>query len=269
MNFEVIKMIKKLIALLLCIFMLVACCGCSLMDYFLDDSDDRDSSSDARRDEDEDEEDRKEYMPSADSDNVETETVEATEATEAKPACQILLDQYTATVKAGKTLQLKASSDEVLTFQWRSSDESVALVNSRGIVTGVKAGVANITCYADGALEASCTVTVTGSQSTTTYPTSPSVWPTSSDFIFPHSSTAYLTEEEISQKLSTMTGPSPGKSYAQDAINEIYARNGYVFQIAETRAYYESKTWYYPDSSFTTSRLNKYEQYNIALLEKF
>ena len=197
---------KKLIALLLCLFMLIACCGCSLLDSFSGDSDDSDSDSDEEYvkeyDEDEDhtketdkDEDNKVYLP-ADG-NTETATVAVQEATEAKPACQILLDQYTATVKAGSTMQLKASSDEVLTFQWRSSDESVALVNSRGNVTGVKAGVANITCYADGALEASCTVTVTGSQPATTYPSAPTVWPTSSDFIFPHSSTAYLTEEEI------------------------------------------------------------------------
>lgn len=174
----------------------------------------------------------------------------------------LTLDRYAASIAAGEAFQLQASAASGLTLQWRSSDESVALVNSQGLVTGVGAGVANITCFTGDAMEASCTVTVTATAS------SPAPAP-SSDFIFPHSSSAYLTEAEIAQTLAGMSGYSPGKSYAQDAINEIYARNGYVFQTEEVQTYYQSKSWYVPDYSFSTADLNEYEKHNIALLQNF
>ena len=90
-----------------------------------------------------------------------------------------------------------------------------------------------------------------------------------SDFIFPDSSVRKLTESEISAKLSSMSGYSPGGTYAQDAINEIYARNGYVFKTAEVRSYYEAKSWYVPDSSFSYSDFNEIELYNISLLNNY
>ena len=53
------------------------------------------------------------------------------------------------------------------------------------------------------------------------------------------------------------------------AINEIYARNGYVFKDSSLKSYYMSKAWYYPDSSFTTSDFSSVESYNIKLLEDY
>lgn len=182
-------------------------------------------------------------------------------ATDAATEQAITLDRYTASITVGEAFQLKASAASGLALQWRSSDESVALVNSQGQVTGVSAGVANITCFTEDGTEASCTVTVAAAA---TEPTQPA-----SDFIFPHSSSAYLTEAEIAQTLAGMSGYSPGKGYAQDAINEIYARNGYVFQTEEVRTYYQGKSWYVADYSFSTADLNEYEKYNIALLQNF
>ena len=78
-----------------------------------------------------------------------------------------------------------------------------------------------------------------------------------------------VTESEIAAKLATCTGYSPGKDYAQDAINEIYARNGYIFKTAEVLQYYQAKSWYTPDANFTDAQFNVYEKHNIALLEKF
>lgn len=95
----------------------------------------------------------------------------------------------------------------------------------------------------------------------------PSVSPTS-DFIFPESSVRQLTEAEISARLSTFTGYSPSGSYKQDAINEIYARNGYVFKTASIQSYYEAKPWYTPNPAFT-GQFNATENYNISLLKKF
>lgn len=61
-----------------------------------------------------------------------------------------------------------------------------------------------------------------------------------SDFVFPQSSTRLLTQEEMNRKLTT-------KETAQRAINEIYARHGYLFhqdKNAENYAYFNSKSWY-------------------------
>ena len=66
-----------------------------------------------------------------------------------------------------------------------------------------------------------------------------------------------------------MVGSPVSNSFAQDAINEIYARNGYVFKTDSIRRYYESKPWYYPDSGFTTGDFNSTEKYNIRLLEEY
>ena len=54
---------------------------------------------------------------------------------------------------------------------------------------------------------------------------------------------------------------------SRNAIGNLLYRN--VFKNAEIRAYYESKPWYYADSSFTTADFNSYEKYNLKLLEKY
>ncbi|MDE6649416.1 MAG: Ig-like domain-containing protein [Muribaculaceae bacterium] len=76
----------------------------------------------------------------------------------------ITLDKTTAKVEEGKTVPLRADVRPVAatnrTVTWTSSDEAVATVDSKGIVTGVKAGTAVITAKA-GEKTATCTVTVT------------------------------------------------------------------------------------------------------------
>ncbi|MDE5840324.1 MAG: Ig-like domain-containing protein, partial [Muribaculaceae bacterium] len=76
----------------------------------------------------------------------------------------ITLDRNTAKVEEGKTVTLKATVRPVAatdqTVSWTSSDETVATVDSKGVVTGVKAGTAVITAKA-GEKTATCTVTVT------------------------------------------------------------------------------------------------------------
>lgn len=61
-----------------------------------------------------------------------------------------------------------------------------------------------------------------------------------SDFIFPYSSERLITDSEMAQKLTD-------KSTAQRAINEIYARHGYLFHEDKNPvdyAYFNSKSWY-------------------------
>lgn len=195
----------------------------------------------------------------------------------------ITLSDSTVSVKAGKKIQLTAKVQPVDAptdgLKWVSSDEEIAVVNSEGFVTGVKQGVVNIICKSDNGKEASCTVTVKADNSNkannTKDSSNPSVQGTTvtnqkpqssgaeehkSDFIFYDSSVRKLTQSEISNLTDEQ---------AQEAINEIYARNGYVFKDANLKAYFSSKSWYAPDPNFSTSDLNPIESYNVALLSQY
>ena len=78
----------------------------------------------------------------------------------------VKLDQTEVTVKKGKTVTLKAtvypSTLEDKSVIWQSSDRTIATVSREGVVKGIKAGTATITCTSDvTGLSATCTVTVT------------------------------------------------------------------------------------------------------------
>lgn len=218
------------------------------------------------------------------------------ESSSTQKTTRIKLDTYETTLQVGETYQLTASAKKQLVLRWKSSDEDVAIVNSNGMVTAKAPGVANITCYASYAVEASCTITVEeglsgnididididspSSDSNPSIPSTPSSAPTAipsypstpstenSDFIFPHASIKYLTLNEAYSRLSVMSGTPISGSFAQDAVNEIYARNGYVFQDSDLSSYYNSQSWYYPDPNFSFSNLNAYEMANITLLQE-
>jgi uncharacterized protein YjdB len=77
----------------------------------------------------------------------------------------VKLDQTEAIIEKGKTKTLKAtvypSSLEDKSVTWKSSNENIATVTSKGKVKGVKAGTATITCTSKATgLKATCKVTV-------------------------------------------------------------------------------------------------------------
>lgn len=81
-------------------------------------------------------------------------------------------------------------------------------------------------------------------------------------FIFPDSGTELIAQEEI-ENLSD--------SDLTYAINEIYARHGYIFRSDELRQYYEQFSWYVgeiPSSDFSVDCFNQIEQQNWNLLVK-
>lgn len=81
-------------------------------------------------------------------------------------------------------------------------------------------------------------------------------------FIFPDSDTELIAQEEI-ENLSD--------SDLTYAINEIYARHGYIFRSDELRQYYEQFSWYMgeiPSSEFSVDCFNQIEQQNWNLLVK-
>ena len=69
----------------------------------------------------------------------------------------------TASVYVGKTVQLTATTTPAMVSdvaQWSSSDETVATVDNKGLVSGLKAGTANITVRYNENVSATCAVTV-------------------------------------------------------------------------------------------------------------
>ena len=83
-----------------------------------------------------------------------------------QPPTSIEISQRSATLDAGKTMQLTATvlpeNAEDTTVVWRSSAPEIAMVDAAGVVSAIKSGTAVITASAkgDSSLEASCMVTV-------------------------------------------------------------------------------------------------------------
>ena len=84
----------------------------------------------------------------------------------------------------------------------------------------------------------------------------------SAGYIFPHSDTGLIGQWE----LDALTDRE-----LNYAINEIYARHGYIFRSDELRGYYEQFSWYsgdIPASEFSVDCFNQVEQQNWNLLVK-
>lgn len=76
--------------------------------------------------------------------------------------------------------------------------------------------------------------------------------------IFPNSSSELLTATQ----LDTLS-----KDEAQDAVNEIYARHGYIFKTTEIINYYRQFSWYHEDTRDMNSiTFNKIESANLDAL---
>lgn len=78
--------------------------------------------------------------------------------------------------------------------------------------------------------------------------------------VFPHSSTQLLNSWEVEGLSDT------DLTYA---INEIYARHGYIFKSEELRLHFEQFDWYHgtiPADAFSYEMLNSIEQQNLNLM---
>lgn len=81
--------------------------------------------------------------------------------------------------------------------------------------------------------------------------------------VIPDSNTRYLTEAEV----KAMT-----QDEIQDAINEIYARHGYIFQTESIQKYYSQFSWYTPysgEQEKVKKLFNSVETANVMLLDKY
>lgn len=83
-----------------------------------------------------------------------------------------------------------------------------------------------------------------------------------SGFVFPDSDTELIVQHKINNL---------SDSDLTYAINEIYARHGYIFRSDELRRYYEQFSWYIgkiPADEFSVDCFNQIEQQNWNLLVK-
>lgn len=83
---------------------------------------------------------------------------------------------------------------------------------------------------------------------------------TDDDFIFPDSNSKYLSNDDL-KKLS--------KDQLRTALNELYARRGYIFEDEGWKEYFEKKDWYdgrVEGEDFDDSVFNKYETANKDLI---
>ena len=87
--------------------------------------------------------------------------------------------------------------------------------------------------------------------------------------VFPDSSERYLSDEEIA---TLGMGNTPVKfQLVQQAINEIYARNGYAFQEKVWKDYYDQFSWYHNrglNDAETKERFNAVERENVEKLKR-
>lgn len=84
---------------------------------------------------------------------------------------------------------------------------------------------------------------------------------TDNSFIFANSDSSYISQSDV-KNLSD--------SELELALNEIYAKRGWIFSDAELSAYFNSQAWYtprYTSSEFSKNvTFNEYEQANIQLI---
>lgn len=83
---------------------------------------------------------------------------------------------------------------------------------------------------------------------------------TSSAYILPDSDTKEINDAML-EGLSAQE-----LTYAR---NEIFARHGYVFQSEELNQYFESKSWYKPDSSVTQADVSELEMKNAEYIRQY
>lgn len=105
---------------------------------------------------------------------------------------------------------------------------------------------------------------VLSSKSTETYSQDLST----AEYVLPDSDMRYLELEEV-EALANYGG----KDLIRLAVNEMYARHGFVFKKPKNQEYFERKSWYYPQPGLTDSYVkehlfNDYEKANLEMLLK-
>ena len=153
---------------------------------------------------------------------------------------------------------------------WASSNRSVAIVDERGMVTARDAGSCTITVASKAYSDVSCYVQVVvgdeGAKETASNEipvTRTEVYinyisETNASSVYP---TYYLSESEVA---------AMDAEQIQFLINQIYAKNGYVFRTQEIQNYFAQMPWYVAVSN-DASRLSmsSLDKTNLNLLVRY
>ncbi len=164
------------------------------------------------------------------------------------------------------------AGDQAQDLLWVSSNSSVATVDNSGKVQAVGAGSCTITAASKVYSEISCSVSVTvggtqpqpQAQATTPAPAQETeqnvtyVRESNPASVYP----AYaLSEGEVSR----MDGET-----LQFTINQIYAKNGYIFRTDSLQAYFAQMPWYTPVSNNAGSlSMSTLDRNNLNLLVRY
>ncbi len=150
---------------------------------------------------------------------------------------------------------------------WATSDQSVAIVDKNGVVSALEPGHCTVTVASKAYSQISCHVgiIVTGKKNVE-QDTQPSredsyvtyVPQTNATLVYP---TYYFSEREVERM---------DQEQIQFLINQIYAKNGYVFRSQEIQNYFSQMPWYVAVSN-DTSRLamSSLDRSNLNLLIRF
>lgn len=172
-----------------------------------------------------------------------------------------------------RTVVTPSSADNT-NLIWASSNPSVASVSDKGMVTALSDGMCTITAASAEYSTVSCNIQVTvgkqeggqataAAQSDTAAPEDEDgyvayVEAVNASQVYP---AYYLSESEVS---------SMGAEEIQFTINQIYAKNGYIFQREEIQNYFSKMSWYTPVSN-NVSRLSlsPVDRSNLNLLVRY
>ncbi len=154
---------------------------------------------------------------------------------------------------------------------WASSNREVAVVNERGTVSAVGEGSCTITIASKTYSDISCHVEVIvgqgggasqETQSPSNFDADPDyvtyVEETNAASVYP---TYYLSESEV----ASMDGEQ-----IQFIINQIYAKNGYVFRTTDIQNYFSRMPWYVPVSGDASRlQMSSVDRSNLNLLVRY
>lgn len=162
---------------------------------------------------------------------------------------------------------LTPSDAEKQDLIWASSNRAVATVDESGQVTALSEGSCTITIASKEYSKISCHVEVivgdvVGQTATSSDVPADSyvvyVEETNAASVYP---TYYLSESEVA---------AMDPEQLQFVINQIYAKNGYVFRTAEIQNYFSQMPWYVPVSSDASRlQMSSLDRSNLNLLVRY
>lgn len=163
--------------------------------------------------------------PSYSSDNIVSQQVEKA----------LHIDKDKLTLEIGESTTIKANLKCTYTVQ----DASVCKIDQEGTITALAAGKTKIFCVSESGKKETVKVTVNKKEEMID----------EEDYVFPHSDTELLTEEDLQGK---------DQQQLRMGINEIYARHHCTFKTEEVKNYFEAKKWYNGDENLTSDLMNEH-----------